>query len=324
VVIGLVSLVVMLVLAEFAVRIYAKAAQRERGNTYDPDLGWRLTPGIRKVSRHWGLSRPAAINSKGWRDVERAYERRPGVRRVVAVGDSLTFGARVDDGERFSEVLERRFDRLEVVNLGVPAYGTDQELLVLELDGFRYAPDIVLLVTCLGNDLEDIRHDWRWGSPKPYYTLADGDLRLTKPRPTLGYRLRSLSYLAEQLHQRLQDPNQASRLAPEWQTTDPVPLFAALVRRMAEQCARREIKFLVVLAYYEEGVGREANEQERRVYAALEEARIATLDTRPPLAERARAGEALYDADRIHWNAHGHEVAAGEIAKAVCANGWLP
>jgi hypothetical protein len=44
---------------------------------------------------------------------------------------------------------------MEVLNFGVSAYGTAQELLTLREEVWRYAPDVVVLALFTGNDLSD-------------------------------------------------------------------------------------------------------------------------------------------------------------------------
>jgi hypothetical protein len=71
-------------------------------------------------------------------------------------------------------LVEREFaGKLEIVNLSVPGYGTDQELWVLERDGVRYAPDLVLLAfvhnDTLSNDMATMQ-----GMAKPQF-VRGGD-----------------------------------------------------------------------------------------------------------------------------------------------------
>src|SRR5438128_43073 len=108
-----------------------------------------------------------------------AAARPPGRPRMVMLGDSITFCYGVRDGETFSAVMETLDPRLEVVNLGVQGYGTDQELLKLEREGFAYAPDVVVLNVCLANDLLDnasARSIYDGVYPKPYFRLEGGRL----------------------------------------------------------------------------------------------------------------------------------------------------
>jgi lysophospholipase L1-like esterase len=247
------------------------------------------------------------------------------VQRIVVLGDSLTFGIAVDDGERFTDVLGRRFSGLEVINLGVTGYGTDQELRVLELEGFRYQPDIVMLVVTLSNDLQDIGYTRR-DLPKPYYLLENGEPRLWKPRLTWDVRLRSASYLAEFLFQQMRDRVQVARWARVPGAGDPLPLFTALVQRMANESAQRGVHFFAVLAYSRHDLQTEPTEPERLAVTALGAAHIVMLDSYAPLAPRVRAGETLYlpeQPDAIHWNARGNAVISETIGRMLIRQGWL-
>jgi hypothetical protein len=87
-------------------------------------------------------------NGKGLRDREYDYAKPAGVTRVLAFGDSFTFGTGVNQDERFTEVAEKSLDRVEVINMGVPGYGLDQILLSFLAQGVKYDPDLgVVFVT---------------------------------------------------------------------------------------------------------------------------------------------------------------------------------
>jgi hypothetical protein len=304
----IISTAVALLAVEACARLYAGVTDRERGMTFDPELGWRPLPGVEKVGDIWGVTRPASTNSLGWRDRERTYSRQPGVTRATAIGDSFTFGIGVDDGERFTDVLPNLIDGLEVVNLGVAGYGTDQELRVLELEGVRYEPDIVILTVCTFNDLGDIGHDVIYSWPKPYYSLDGGSLQLHKPPVTWSMRARNASYLVEFLFQRLTEGPNIARRVPR--PDDPMLLFQALVRRMASVSAEHHARFVVMLAYMPERAGSFADLGERMT-AFLDAEGIPNLDTRKLFAMRsADPDRLLYSEGRNHWNAQGHRIAA--------------
>src|SRR5215813_1725393 len=149
--IGMICIAILgsLISAEVGARIYAAYTGRVRGTDYDKDYGWKPLPNVVKRDK-WVASLPARTNSHGWRDREHSYQKLNTTRRVVAIGDSFTFGWRMDYGHRFTEVLEQLDPSLEVINLGMHAYGTDQELLVYEREGWRYDPDVVLLSVFAG------------------------------------------------------------------------------------------------------------------------------------------------------------------------------
>jgi lysophospholipase L1-like esterase len=99
------------------------------------------------------------INSRGYRDLERAIPKPAGVRRVVCLGDSFTWGVGVlfDDAwpQRVERLLSREGGgRWEAVNLGEPGLNTVQEASKLEAEGIAYGPDAVVLAYVL-NDSED-------------------------------------------------------------------------------------------------------------------------------------------------------------------------
>jgi hypothetical protein len=68
------------------------------------------------------------------------------------LGDSFVEALQVDLDDTFAALLERHLD-VEVLNLGVSGYSTDNELRTFVGRGRRYAPDAVLLVLHVGNDV---------------------------------------------------------------------------------------------------------------------------------------------------------------------------
>ncbi|MCW8137949.1 MAG: hypothetical protein KIT58_03500 [Planctomycetota bacterium] len=82
-----------------------------------------------------------STNSRGLRGRrEDAAPRPPGARRIVALGDSFTWGQSVEEEETFPARLEAR--GVEVPDLGVIGYGPGQMLLRLRRDGLPLEPDV--------------------------------------------------------------------------------------------------------------------------------------------------------------------------------------
>ena len=114
-------------------------------------------PGYAPVRTDTRERRP--INARGYRDLERETPRPAGVRRLVCLGDSFTWGVGVlfDDTwpQRVERLLAReRGERWEAVNLAEPGLNTVQEAAKLAAEGFTYQPDAVVLAYVL-NDTED-------------------------------------------------------------------------------------------------------------------------------------------------------------------------
>ena len=102
---------------------------------------WQKTPECRVLIR---------TNSKGIRaDEEIPYEKPVGVKRIVVLGDSFGMGYEVDLKDTFTqkmaECLEEHGITVEIVNLSVSGHGNAEELIMLQEEGFKYNPDMVLL-----------------------------------------------------------------------------------------------------------------------------------------------------------------------------------
>ncbi len=117
----------------------------------DPDLGYVLRPGTQASVE----GRPVSINSKGFRDRDFAPGKDPGVLRIVALGDSITFGNGLDIADTWPKRLEERLTAAgvaaEVLNLGVGGYDTLQEVALLERVGMEFDPDVILLAFCVND-----------------------------------------------------------------------------------------------------------------------------------------------------------------------------
>ena len=127
------------------------AAHEIFGFFYQPDKeGWRCGEGY-KVS--------IKINSKGFRDREYPYEKPASTRRVLVLGDSFTAAMQVPLETTFHEQIEvllnqhNRETRYEVISVGVEGWGTSQQLLFFRHEGYKYDPDIVLLMFYIENDV---------------------------------------------------------------------------------------------------------------------------------------------------------------------------
>jgi lysophospholipase L1-like esterase len=136
-------------------------ARRLRIFEGDPLLSWRLAPGLRDVV--WDQT-PVTTNAQGLRYDHDVGARRPGLFRVLCVGDSVTFGFRVplvflkrpQDRDPAWRPYPARMEaalraanpgrEVEVIPLAVPGYSTHQGRAWLERDLGAYAPDLVILL----------------------------------------------------------------------------------------------------------------------------------------------------------------------------------
>jgi lysophospholipase L1-like esterase len=98
------------------------------------------------------------LNRHGFRGLDWEREKAPGVRRVVLLGDSFTFGegVRLEHtlGARLEEILSADSDAAtEVLTFAVGGWGTHDQVNFLEHAGIGFDPDLVIVVYVL-NDAE--------------------------------------------------------------------------------------------------------------------------------------------------------------------------
>jgi len=89
-------------------------------------------------------------NSYGLRNEEIALRPAHGTSRILCLGDSLTFGVGVALADTYPKRLEAALNatghgRYEVINAGVPAYDTWQEVAYLREEGWRFEPRLVVI-----------------------------------------------------------------------------------------------------------------------------------------------------------------------------------
>src|SRR5262245_46890731 len=152
-----------LALAEVGVRLWIGAPLPERLPVLmiraNPGRGWEMVPG-----EHYTYEHRVEVNSLGLRGPELA-PKLPDERRILFLGDSLTYGQGVGDDETVPVALERALRRREparpwtVVNAGHRGYDTTQELALLRELGPRIQPDVVRL-------------GWYWNDLNPHDVRA--------------------------------------------------------------------------------------------------------------------------------------------------------
>ena len=97
-------------------------------------------------------------NSAGFRGRHYNQTKPDSVWRIVAIGDSVTYGLGVEASEAFPGLLEARLNQtadesVEVLNFGPPGYNTFQASTLLQTRAIQYEPDLVVL-TFTPDDVE--------------------------------------------------------------------------------------------------------------------------------------------------------------------------
>ncbi len=242
---------------------------------FDPELGWSNRPSATERIAWSTLDYEVNVNAAGFRDVERELEKPAGTKRVLLLGDSVTWGWGVGEEDRFGEMLDEQLGAdVEVLNLACPGYGTDQQYWTLLERGLAYDPDVVVLSFVL-NDVFEARYDERYGMNKPRFARTTEGSWAVQNRPvdagpssrrwlrSFGREVVARSALLSWATgrgdpARLGKPmpkvykaHTAQALAPQHEAgeaiRDPESVTYYLLGLIAELCAEREITFITTL-----------------------------------------------------------------------------
>ena len=147
---GVINVLVFILIGEAVLRLMDPVLARGGlfGNTQSPA---HLKPYVQTQGSI------QVTNSHGFRDRERAFENTSQATRIVALGDSFTYGAGVTYDEIFTTVLERALQDfspgLELINLGVSGWDPSEEFHLLKIYGSKFQPDVVMMNFFVGNDI---------------------------------------------------------------------------------------------------------------------------------------------------------------------------
>ncbi len=357
-----VSLAAVLAVCEVLVRIFWGGAQ----GGYPPGLfiaddavGFRLAPNFR--ARHATAEYDIEIrtSSRGYRSPETA-DKPPGAQRILALGDSFAFGHGVPEEEAYPAALQRvlreRGRDVEVVNAGVPGYGTANACALLAADADALQVDAVVLGFYLGNDFRDndtLRSGRLTARSGMLVTLTerDSDLAVTlKVAILTHWRTAQLLFLglggavqteAEKVRDLCAalawDPGFGTAMVRRTWDADAERAFATSTQwleRIAELCIAARRGLLVVLLpaphQYHDALWNivvdkcrlDAAEFDRdKPSRALVEwggARgVDVLDLLPEFRARSTGASAARLYIDVHFNAAGHRLAAERIAERI-------
>lgn len=170
---------------------------------YHPVYGFTGLPNISKEF----YGKYITHNSRGFRGPEIEYQKAKGVKRVLFLGDSQTWGFGVGDNETIPYFAERILNNkkkdnvsYEALNLGASGFGIDQSYLRFIAEGLDYQPDYVVLTYFADNDIWETASTETWGVEKPYiYQKENGSFCVSNvpPRRASGWPSDNLAFIAE-------------------------------------------------------------------------------------------------------------------------------
>lgn len=289
---------------------------------FDPEISHVLRPNQQAYTH----DKPVSVNSLGLRD--REYDPKParGVRRVLAIGDSQTFGNGVAEADSWPKQVERQLNEKaqadgvkgwEVLNAGIPGTDSWQHEIWLGRLLDAYAPDAVVL----GFYVNDVSPSY---VPKKSSATSKTNTRIKR----LGY-IAKRSALVNLVLQRLATREQIARMKAGRAVSEFILTGEANERidrgweqvdsslgAMQEKCTARGIAFLVaVLPRRDQVSGAQASRfyNERVAQIARSHDSI-SIDVLPDLT----SAYAEYGADLfIPWDGHNSAIANRVIATKI-------
>ena len=133
--------------------------------------GWT----IKKNLKIYVEGYPYTTNNIGERSLQ-DYKKDESKYEVLVLGDSMTFGEESSDEFVWTNILKKINKNLNVINLAVPGYGTDQMYIVLKESIKIYQPDLVILAF-VKDDLSRSMISFR-EARKPYFEIKNDELVL--------------------------------------------------------------------------------------------------------------------------------------------------
>lgn len=223
---------------------------------YSPnrERGWGLRPGASGfVSTE--TRQLIRINSGGFHDKERTYEKAANTIRIAVLGNSWTEALQVPIEKSYTSLLQQKLNesscftgkRVEVLNFGVAGYSTGQELLTLQQEVWNYHPDVVLLAFYPARDIaNNVRELNNATNPErsPYFVERDGQLILDdsfRSLPALQVRQIALQNLGYQANQHIRVMQAANAL----QRIGKIRAAMAAARKRAESSGVDNLEFTI-------------------------------------------------------------------------------
>lgn len=147
---------------------------------YHPTIGYKFIPHLKARNLHESGGYLIQTNNVGFRDHKDLSPEYEG-KRVFWFGDSFTAGDGVSNGKRFTDLLDRRTEAVDIFNFGLSGSGTDQQYLIYKEIAAQYPCDLIV-VTVLVENIRRVNAHYRFfmnGNEemmcyqKPYFQLDE-------------------------------------------------------------------------------------------------------------------------------------------------------
>ena len=294
----------------------------------DVQLGWKLKP---NSLDQWGGVK-IKINQKGLRGTDIEYKKPKGIKRILFLGDSITFGYMLGITEKTFPYLVQNYinkknipENVQCINAGVGGYSPWQEFIYLKDEGIKYDPDLVVVGFVL-NDITEKFLLKRFGGigigSQLQETIKSKESRL---RQNSSIYNALLNFIAEikygedvkdgakkreivDLHKVVDNPYN-EKVLKAWELT------LRNLEKIIIFCRKENIEVLMVVFPYTFQFDNIQSSPQSRLKGFSEQQNISFIDMLPIFAEKLKTKKVSdYFLDESHLTYKGHEETAKTIA----------
>jgi len=301
--------------------------------TFDEKLHHRMKPNLKGkiISREY--EHHFETNDLGFRcsdfhpsAMEQSY-------RIMSLGDNFAVGKGVENNQTYAEklkqlLMEQVKMNVSVWNLGVPSYGTLQEIELFRT--FSYLkPHLVIIgffardafASTKGNDLVDNYKYFKFLNNKDGFSQSNSITRheplIRKVRSFFYHHLNSYRvfefYLNDYLRKNYKPQDNVELKNEAWQITSQSLLeFDKALSHSGSKCILLWIPFLDTIAKQDDSIARK-----------IESLGLQTIYIVSMLESMKKTPEQYYYALDNHWNEKAHALAAKQIYKKIIAENLL-
>jgi hypothetical protein len=219
--------------AEAALRLYASyLAKPARLFRSDAQTGWSnrpnlLTTLINAAGEAWSIR----TDENGQRLIAQAPGSR---RRILILGDSLSFGEGIDIKDRFDAKMLSSLPGVSVINTGTMGYGTDQEYVAFQNWKHLLEPGDTVLIMLNESDYFDVLRQRFFGRAKPYVEKVHGSFVLRPPSIPLLERWSDWSLVAR-VAARLVDRSSSGSVSERLEPGQSIEIIRFILGRIREE-----------------------------------------------------------------------------------------
>lgn len=273
---------------------------------------WCLRPNtVQYVHDVWAYE----TNGFGLRDVDFPLEKSAGTKRIVCLGDSVTYGTGVSFDQTYGQQLDRRLrvhdPGVKVINAGIGSQRAWHGLERLDRDVLRFDPDLVIVCFGFNDGVLQPQTLWEeWSRKLAEKSPGEKPAHPVSTRPA---------------------PSGPDGLTPSVPIDDYAQHLRDIIRRIRDKSRARV--FLLTFTtinddYHRSDWTPELRQRQRQMYDAYRqrmrdvglEMDVPVVDVCPRFAEST---EVLVLPDGIHPSAQGHRVIAEELYRRIRETpGW--